>query len=507
MGTNGPPEWDTVGYREVELKPGRIGTLRLVEMLGEWWSGTGPLYRQLADALKTCVDHGDIRPGTKLPSERTLASTLAVSRTTVVAAFEELKRVGYLDSSPGSGTWVRALRGFNPAGGILTPPDTVGRNPLFARLGSDSNQVVDFTTAVLGPSEKVAATVRAASHKVDTVLDGPGYFPAGLPLLSEMVSQWFTGRGVPTNPEQILITSGGQQAIMLIAAAHIQPGDSVLLESPTYPGALDAFRLVGASIRTVLIDDPTQRGTDLLNVFGSAKPKVAYLIPTFHNPTGSVLEQFDRVRLCRHVAGGPTLLVEDESLVELGLDSYPATPKPLAAHHPGVLTIGSASKPFWGGLRIGWIRGPADTIRRLVHYKTVMDLATAATTQMVAVELLRNRDQLIDDRRRQLRSQSGVLVDALHSYLPSWRWTQPAGGLSLWVGMPSGSATEFAQVALRHGVALVPGPFFDPHGLHDLFLRLPYVLPETTLALGVQRLASAWEQYRGGTRQAHDQPA
>src|SRR5690606_17931610 len=107
----------------------QVDPWRLVGMLGDWSSGDGPLYRQLADAIARCIDHGDLRPGSRLPAERTMASLLTVSRTTLVAALDLLKARGYLDSSPGSGTWVRAVRGFNPAGGIVTPSDTVGRNP------------------------------------------------------------------------------------------------------------------------------------------------------------------------------------------------------------------------------------------------------------------------------------------------------------------------------------------------------------------------------------------
>lgn len=483
-----------------------VNPWHLVEMLGDWSTGRGPLYRQLADAIARSVDQGDLRPGARLPAERTMASLLTVSRTTVVAAMDLLKTRGYLDSSPGSGTWVRGVRGFNPAGGIVTPADTVGRNPLFSRLGAADDSVIDFTASVLSPSPMVEAAIRSASREAGDVVDGPGYHPSGLPALREKVAEWFTGRGVPTEADQVLITSGGQQAIMLIAAAHIQPGDPVVVESPTYPGALDAFRLVGAAIRTVPVGPNGTLAQDVLQAIEARKPILTYLIPSFHNPTGTVMDEFERRRLARRLQDHPTLVIEDESLVELPLDGV-EVPKPIAAHLDGVLTVGSASKPYWGGLRIGWVRGPADLIRRLTHYKTVFDLASPVTTQAVVARLLEGSAPLLVDRRRQLGAQLDALITSLEALLPEWQWAPPQGGLSIWASLPWGSASEFAQVAMRNGLAVVAGPFFDPHSQHDRHLRLPFVLPPVTIRRGVERMARAWEQYTGRPGVAAHRPA
>lgn len=474
----------------------RIGTLRLSELLGDWFSGSRPLYVQLAEAIRRCIDHGDIRPGTRLPSERSLAASLAVSRTTVVGAFSRLKQDGYLDSARGAGTWVRTIRGFNPSGGVVTPSATVGRNPLFARLGVASEDTIDFTAAVLSPSPRVAKTIYEAGRRVGRVMTGAGYHPMGLPELREVVAERFTRRGVSTEPEEVLITSGGQQGIMLIAAAYIQPGDPVVTETPTYPGALDAFRLMGANIRTVPVPATGVACDDLITAIEARRPRLTYLIPTFHNPTGAVMSELERRRLARFLTHQGAVVVEDESLVELPL-SEDEQPKPLASYHDGVLTVGSASKPFWGGLRVGWIRGPAELIRRLGHYKTVFDMATPTITQAAASLLLRRSEDLLSERRHQLRTQRTALCDALSEMLPTWEWSPPVGGLTIWARTPEGSAIELAQVALRQGLALVPGPFFDPHSQHDRFFRLPYVLPPPVLQGGVARLARAWDLYRG----------
>jgi len=480
------------------VKDRRIGPLQLVETLGEWSSGSGPLYLQLAGAISFAIDVGDLRPGVRLPAERALANTLAVSRTTVVAAFDHLKQQGYLDSAPGSGTWIKNVRGFNPSGGVSTPVETVGRNPLYSRLGAQPDGVIDFTCAVVEATPLVTETLEEAGRSVSSSLQGSGYYPAGWPPLIEAVADWFERRGLPTRPEEILITGGGQEALMLVAAAYIQPGDPVVVESPTFPGALDAFRLLGASVRTVPVGREGTFAEDILEAIDARKPRLTYLIPTYHNPTGQVMGHFERRRLARELKDRATVIVEDEAMVELSHTGDPAPP-PIAAYHDGGLVVGSASKPFWGGLRVGWIRGRTDLIRRLRHFKTVFDMASPTPTQAAATLLFQRADEILAERRKWVVERREAMITALADHLPGWTWDEVGGGITLWVEMPEGSATEFAQVALRHGVALVPGPFFDPQSLHDDRFRLPYVLSPTAITEGVARMAEAWDRYRGAT--------
>jgi len=475
----------------------RIGQIELLQLLGDWSSGSGPLYKQLADAIRKLIDVGDLRPGTRLPSERALSSTLAVARSTVVAALDHLKQTGYLDSAPGSGTWVRALRGFNPAGGVLTPADTVGRNPLYTRLDAPpSDDLVDFTVAVVDATPSVTAAIDRASRELAASLDGSGYFPSGWPPLQEAVAAWFTRRGLPTEPSEILITNGGQQAIMLVAAAYVQPGDPVVMETPSFPGALDAFRMLGASVRAVPVRPTGLEADDVVEAIDARRAVIAYLIPTYQNPTGRVMSHLERKRLARYLDSRSTVLVEDEAMVALTLEGD-APPPPIAAYHDGGLVIGSASKPFWGGLRVGWIRGRSDLIRRLRHYKMVFDLSSPILPQAAACLMFEEMEEILAYRRQQLLEARATLEEGLSGLLPEWTWERSSGGLTLWVQIPEGSATELAQLAMRHGVAVIPGPFFDPQALHDTSLRLPYVLPPDEIERGIARLAEAWNRYRG----------
>jgi DNA-binding transcriptional MocR family regulator len=189
-------------------------------------------------------------------------------------------------------------------------------------------------------------------------------------------------------------------------------------------------------------------------------------------------------------------VVEDMTLADLALDG--AAPKPLAAYGPEapIVTIGSLSKVAWPGLRIGWIRAPASLMPTLARVKSVMDLGSPSLTQAVAVRLLARVDRVRRLRCEQLRPRRDALVRLLRRRLPGWRFAAPAGGLFLWVELPAGDAQEFAQVALRRGVVIVPGSLFSHEGRHERFLRMPFLAEPAVLESGVERLHAAWEDYR-----------
>ena len=167
-----------------------------------------------------------------------------------------------------------------------------------------------------------------------------------------------------------------------------------------------------------------------------------------------------------------------------------------------MLTIGSMSKLFWGGLRVGWIRASEEILARIAKLKIMADLGGSLVGQLAAVRLLAEAPKVRQSRRREIRERLDRLTKLLGKLLPDWRWAPPAGGLSLWVQLPHGDASEFAQVALRHGVSVVPGPLASPDGSCADRLRLPYVLEAGPMTEGVERLARAWSAYS-----AHAAPA
>jgi DNA-binding transcriptional MocR family regulator len=466
----------------------------LVPLIGDWSSGQGPLYSRLARAIRSAIESGELTSGTRLPPERPLAEALAVSRTTVVLAYKGLRELGLVESRQGSGTWVpRRATPSRPA-----PRDERSRSFLvdsLTRTASDEpGDTIAFTGACLpGSGLALAEEWRAAEADVAEIASGTGYSPQGWPALRQAIADQFEARGVPTTPDEILVTNGAQQAIDLLGRLLVGQGEAVVLEDPTYLGAIDAFSLAGARLLPVPVGP---QGADVARLKHTlqAAPALLYLVPSFHNPTGCVMPEGARREVAALAERSGVPVVEDESLAELTFGA--AAPPPIAAFAPGatIFTVGSLSKLFWGGLRVGWVRGPRPLVTRLTRLKVAADLSGSLLGQALATRLLARRDDVAAQRRRESRRRYDRLAQLLREKLPEWSWTEPSGGLTLWVRLPTPSAEELARVAPRHGVSIVPGPVHSPsRGFADR-LRLPYVMEEGRLAEGVTRLARAWNE-------------
>jgi DNA-binding transcriptional MocR family regulator len=468
----------------------------LLGVLGRWSDGRGPLYRRLAAALSAAARRGELAPGMRLPAERTLARALSLSRSTVVAAYELLRQEEVVDRRQGSGTRVRALadgpRAEPPAagGGAF-----LGRNTLFGRLTDGTDGTIDFHGAYLLGGGLPRVVLADLDRELAGLSRASGYTPLGHPPLRQAVAERLTRRGLPTRPAQVLITSGAQQAIGLAAANELRPGDAALVENPTYPGALDAIGAAGARLAWVTTGRGGADVEQLREVVARARPRLVYLIPTFQNPTGGLMPEARRRALARLVRELGVPLVEDDSLADLTLDDPP--PPPIAAFDPEapILTLGSLSKLGWGGLRVGWVRAPEPLVARLGRLKAVTDLGSSLPSQVIATRLLGHVDELLRDRQRMLRERYALITRLLQEWLPDWSWEPPRGGVCLWVRLPHGSAAEFAQVALRHGLSLVPGPVSSADNGFADYLRLPFGLEPPALEEGVRRLARAWDAY------------
>ena len=365
-----PPEW-TQADRATLRKDGemafmtRISGRALAELLPDLGAHPGPRYSALAGAITGLLLDGRVALGTKLPSERELAQSLQLSRATVTSAYDELRSEGLLTSRTGSGSVTALPSRPHPETGSIgrTPVATRGsverRFARFATPGPAADGgIIDLAVAVMpAPPELSGAAARAASQ-VHLYAERGGYEPAGIPDLRAGIADRFTGRGVPTSPEQILITNGAQNAIDLVLRLLVAPGERVLTELPTYPGLLDAIRANGA--RPVAVPMEPAGGWQIGPMTAALRqstPAVAVLIPDFHNPTGHLASAADRREVLRAARRVGTTIVVDESFIELG---FIAPEIPMAALGPDVISIGSISKPVWGGLRVGWVRASAE---------------------------------------------------------------------------------------------------------------------------------------------------
>ena len=465
----------------------------LTRALDDWSQGVGPLYRRLSARLAHAIDTGRLRTGTALPPERTLADALSISRSTVVAAFEELKREGRLEARQGSGTWVR---------GPVRPPDEGNRelveqlegHAIVRNLSGAPAQTIEFTAAAVDCAPEVNETAAALSPAaLARWTTGHGYSPQGLDGLREVVAERMCAIGLPTTPAEVLITSGATQALLLAARLYLEPGAPAVLETPSYAGAIDVLHAAGARLLSVDVDASGARTDQLRDVLSRSLPRLVYLVPDFHNPTGHVLSARRRAEIATLAAEFHVPVVEDIVQRELWFDTPP--PPPIASYAPEapVLTIGSMSKVFWGGLRLGWVRANETTIARLARMKAVDDFGTAVIAQQLSASLLPMIDSVAERRRAQLRERLHLLEDAVARHLPDWQWERPSGGLSLWAKLPNQRAEELVARAATYGVAVVPGSTFAvDHHRHTDRIRLPFVAEPAVIEEGVRRVAEAW---------------
>jgi DNA-binding transcriptional MocR family regulator len=457
----------------------RLSARELLVLVGDLGPGTS-VYRALADRIRLLITDGRIPAGTRLPSERELATRAGRSRTTVVAAYRSLRETGHVVTQHGSGS--RAA---------LPAPGTAQGRP---------DRGVDFARAVPPPVEGLEEILADMSARMVRALEGPGFDLLGNEALRQAIADRYTERGLATSTDQVLVTMGGQHAISLAAHTFLSRSDLVLVESPSYPHAYEALRRAGARLVTTPV---TTHGWDVDHLLGSirqVRPAAAYLIPDFHNPTGASMRPEHRARLAEAARAAGTLLIIDETTADLNIDRT-WDDGPFARHAraaspgsgSGVITVGSLSKSVWGGLRLGWIRADASMVRRLVQARPAGDLGTPQLEQLLGERVVRAMPELLTRRREFLRTHRGAMSAALERHLPQWHVPWPDGGLSMWVQLDRPGSSALTSVCEARGLSLVAGPRFSVDGTFERFLRLPFTSPVADLDGGVRSLAESWE--------------
>jgi DNA-binding transcriptional MocR family regulator len=457
----------------------KIGAASLARLMGGWRAEEGRLsaYRQIQQALRLLILDGRLPIGIRLPGERHLAAELGVSRTTIAAAYAELRDLGFTSSRHGSGSVTR-LPG----------------EPLKLASNLPESGGIEFSIAALPAPKEVHSAYVQALAELPRYLPTTGYEPAGLALLRAAIANRYSHRGAKTSPDQILVTQGAQHGLVLLLGLLTRPGDRVVVDQPTYSKALEA--ITNASCQPVPVPLPAI-GWDV-DQLGAALTqtgaKLAYLLPDFHNPTGRCMDEFTRARVAKLAAEHGRHLIIDETMVDLWLDAPP--PRALAAFDRmgKVITLGSMGKTFWGGMRIGWVRADRETIASLAAARAANDMGSPILEQLAAAILLENPEDALIERRATIRAQRDHLLELVRDRLPDWKFETPPGGLSAWAELPQPVSTALAAAAYELGVRIAPGGRFGVAGAFDRFVRLPYALPEPVISDVVERLARAWEQ-------------
>ncbi|HEX5144307.1 MAG TPA: PLP-dependent aminotransferase family protein [Mycobacterium sp.] len=473
-----------------EMADRRLDVDLLGRELGNWRtaSGSGPVYQGLADGLRMLIVDGRVPIGSRLPSERTLADTLRVSRTTVTAAYAQLREDGYL----------LARRGARATTALPTAPS----QPVPAPQGA-----INFSAAAMSaPVAVVQGAYAAAAVEITPFLHQPGLELFGVEPLRVAIAERYCARGLPTTPDQIMVTTGALGALSLVLSTFVEPGDRVLVEQPTFSGALSAIAAAGARAVPVAVAPDEGWDLDALHVaVRQLAPNLAYLIPDQHNPTGLTMPAAQRHELARIISQTRTRTVIDETMTDIWLDEpVPAPVAAAVASRPDlVLTIGSMSKSFWGGMRVGWLRAERATLATLAARRPSVDLGTAIVEQLAAARLLDSGDDVLIERRDLIRRRRALLRSLLAEQLPDWRPCgvgRPTGGLALWMRLPVPMSSALSAAASRLGLDIAPGPRFGVDGTMERYIRVPYALPEDQLRQGVSLLTQAWSQVTGAGR-------
>ena len=427
----------------------------------------GPRYSALARRIRELVITGRLPVGSRLPAERELAVALDTSRVTVASAYRVLREEGYASTRHGSGT-------------VTELPDAA------SAWGPPSTQpgVLDLAHAAPEAAPQLLAAYQQAVIELPAQLAGHGYAPNGLPQLRAAIADRFTARGLPTEPDQIVVTAGAGDATATVFEALLEPGDRVLVEHPTYPGAVGLATGRGGRCVPVTTDpedpDALVRGAHV--AVRQSSPRLAFLMPDGSNPTGATLSPAGRRRLAATLWQQGVLSVVDEVVTGLHLEGEAAPPFAAGLPDAATVTVGGLSKAVWGGLRIGWLRTDADLAAQLGGALGRRQLSVSLVDQLAATALVRQLDEVLEHRRTLLRERRDLLLAELARALPHWSVPRPSAGLSLWCRLPQGmSSAAVVAASAPHGLLLAEGRAFGTGHAFDDHLRLPFTRPPEEL--------------------------
>lgn len=456
-------------------------TSRLVQQLGAH-NVAGATAKALAEHVRALILDGRLTVGERLPSERALALELRRSRSTTTRVYDLLEGDGYVARLHGGGTRV-------------TLPHTAT-----SAVGASDESAIDLSIASMDSTPGLYdATVRSLP-RLAAMRGTSGYSLRGLPELREAVAQRFTERGVPTDADEIMITSGALNAFNLVLATIGRRGERALVEQPTFPHALEALYRHGYRLLPTPVDVSGWDERHLTDTLLHERPHLAYLIPDFHNPTGATLSDAGRSRIAATARSVGTHLIVDETTAELDIDRG-WTPLPFSAFSPQIITVGSMSKIAWGGMRIGWIRADRSVMTRLLATRPSFELGTALLEQCIAVELLQEMSALTAHVATRLHAGREAVASALGSF-EAISMPQTSGGLSAWLDLGAPVSTALSLAAREHGLILPPGPRFSTGGVLERRLRIPITLPPERTAEAMDRLRLAWDDVMKGATTA-----
>jgi 2-aminoadipate transaminase len=470
-----------------------------------------PIYRQIYERLREQILAGVLPEGTRLPPERALAERLDVNRSTVVHAYRDLAADGLIAQRVGSGSRVAALDGGRPDRSpgvpwwVTLPPWRVGQFPavLGELAASEHGELIAFVQGVPpeepSPLAGLSRSFARAGGDVRFVLtygDSEGYAP-----LREAIAARMRARGCTVDARDVLVLTGSTQGITLVAQSLAEPGDEIVVEAPTYPGALQIFQIAGLRAIPVPVDEDGMRVDHVEAILRTRRPRFIYTMPSIHNPTGVTMNADRRDRLVTLAKRYGVPLVEDDPYGEL---AQPAAPPLLARDAEYVIYLSSFSKTIAPSLRLGWLIAPRTIYERLLLRKQSYDMASSMYMQAGVRDYLEtDYDAHIGALRAELVLRRSIAFEAIERHWPAgMRVAKDGDGYYLWATAPRElRARALLASAERRGASFLFGEAFfaQSGGDHNFRLALTPV-PRGAIAEGIRRIgeAAASERVRTG---------
>jgi len=467
-----------------------------------------PAYAQIRDHFRGRIGAGDLPSGHRLPPERELAARLGVSRSTVVRAYDELKTEGWVERHVGRGTIVSGRPTTLDVPPIAWPAcfSNIAR-----RIGRTAEAAEQLTSLLAGRSIDVSfahglpdsalLSTAQLSEAWNTIIDRRGTAVIGacpvqgIPEVRELISERSRARGLDLHPDHVTMVNGSQHGLDLLLRLLVEPGDTVLVEIPTYYVALQSFQARGLRILGVPTD---ARGMDVDRVdhlLSRYHPRLIYTVPTYQNPTGSTLSLERREQLLALAQRHQVPIIEDDPFGDLFFDEPPPPPIKALDRHGHVLYLSTFSKSLAPGLRVGWLVAPKPVADRASRLNGMAELHPNTGGQHLVVEFAQRGwlDDLIERARTTYAARCVAMDAALRrARLPELRWSAPDGGLFLWLELPEAlDAFHLLRQTVEEGVAFVPGSLMYPTSARRNVCRLSFSIPdEAAIARGIASIAS-----------------
>lgn len=465
-----------------------------------------PIYRQIVKYISDKIATGDWVIGSRLPSQRAMAQAFEVNRSTIVSAMEELISYGILESDFGGGTKVASntwsLRmsqppdwnkyiASGPFGANLSTIQTINKmefEPGYIRIGTGE------LSPELYPGKLVSKIFRRMPERIPNL----GYLGTlGLPELGDALSEWLKiNQGIDAKPSNIMIASGSLQGLQLVSVCMLKRGSNVYTEAPSYLKSLQIFQSAGMNLQGIPLDE---EGLQHWNIKDASNDALLYTIPTYHNPTGTVMSEERRKEVMSFCQKQRMPILEDDAYGQLWLDEKPPASLKSRDKTGSVIYMGTISKTMAPGLRIGWVVGPEAVVYRLGDVKMQTDYGASSVSQWMMTELITSGDYdiYLEELRKELRARRDNALAALDKHFKGLAtWKKPKGGFYIWLRFDKRLPMDkIFNEALKAGILLNPGNVYDYAENHAIRLSYAYASPED-LSKALEILAAIIEKHQ-----------